>query len=143
MYEEKESWKKRIGKQCSNLQVLSIKRCPNVRDTSIAKIASACPILLELDISYCYEISHESLGLIGRKCLNLKILRRNLMNWLDPSQHLAWNCSKRVSRCLPSKWERRGCCNRKIHAAPEAPGASFLQAVSSWSRFDNRGVPMP
>ncbi|XP_058067698.1 F-box protein SKIP1-like [Magnolia sinica] len=70
-----------------NLQVLSIKSCPNVTDTSIAKIASRCCMLRELDISYCYEISYKSLELIGRGCPNLKVLKRNLMNWLDPSQH--------------------------------------------------------
>lgn len=45
-------------------------------------------MLKELDISYCYEISHESLVLIGTNCPNLKFLKRNLMNWLDPSQHV-------------------------------------------------------
>lgn len=74
--------------RCPNLQVLSIKSCPNVTDVSMVKIASGCPKLTELDISYCYEISHESLAIIGRHCPNLKILKRNLMNWLDPSQHV-------------------------------------------------------
>ncbi|KAJ8641194.1 hypothetical protein MRB53_017888 [Persea americana] len=69
------------------LQVLSIKSCPNVTDLSITKIASTCSMLRVLDISYCYEISHKSLELIGRGCPNLKVLKRNLMNWLDPSQH--------------------------------------------------------
>ncbi|CAK9172071.1 unnamed protein product [Ilex paraguariensis] len=73
---------------CSNLQVLSIKSSPNVTDDSMINIGHGCPKLRELDISYCYEISHESLALIGRHCPNLKILKRNLMNWLDPSQHV-------------------------------------------------------
>lgn len=76
------------AQRCPNLQVLSIKSCPNVTDESMAKIASACPNLRELDISYCYEISHESLAMLGSKCPKLRILRRNLMNWLDPSQHV-------------------------------------------------------
>ncbi|GFS34851.1 SKP1 interacting partner 1 [Actinidia rufa] len=75
------------AERCPNLQVLSIKSCPNVTDESIAKIASGCPKLRELDVSYCYEVSHESLALVGKNCLDLKILKRNLMNWLDPSQH--------------------------------------------------------
>lgn len=54
----------------------------------MATLAFRCTMLREIDISYCYEISHESLVLIGRNCSNLKILRRNLMNWLDPSQHV-------------------------------------------------------
>ncbi|GKV03285.1 hypothetical protein SLEP1_g15616 [Rubroshorea leprosula] len=53
----------------------------------MAQISFFCPKLRELDISYCYEISHESLLFIGRNCPNLKILKRNLMNWLDTSQH--------------------------------------------------------
>ncbi|OVA01344.1 F-box domain [Macleaya cordata] len=77
-----------VAERCPNLQVLAIKSCPNVTNTSIAKIASGCPMLMELDISYCYKISHESLKLIGSHCPNLKILKRNLMNSLDPSQHL-------------------------------------------------------
>ncbi|KAA8535380.1 hypothetical protein F0562_030383 [Nyssa sinensis] len=76
------------AQRCPNLQILSIKSCPNVTDAAISKIASGCPKIRELDISYCYEISHESLALIGRNCPDLKIFRRNLMNWLDPSQHI-------------------------------------------------------
>lgn len=74
--------------RCPNLEVLSIRSCPHVTDDSISRIAFRCPKLRELDISYCYEISHESLVLIGRNCPNLKVLKRNLMNWLDPSQHV-------------------------------------------------------
>lgn len=68
--------------------VLSIKSCPNITDRSMTKIAFRCTKLRELDISYCYEISHESLVLIGRNCPNLEVLKRNFMNWLDPSQHV-------------------------------------------------------
>lgn len=73
--------------RCPNLEVLSIRSCPRVTDDSISRIAFGCPNLRELDISYCYEITHESLMLIGKNCPNLKVLKRNLMNWLDPSQH--------------------------------------------------------
>ncbi|PON41931.1 Leucine-rich repeat, cysteine-containing subtype [Parasponia andersonii] len=76
------------AERCPNLEVLSVKSCPHVTDTSMAMIAFRCPLLREVDISYCYEISHESLALIGRNCPNLKILKRNLLNWLDPSQHV-------------------------------------------------------
>ncbi|EOY29517.1 hypothetical protein QUC31_020746 [Theobroma cacao] len=76
------------AQRCPNLQVLSIKSCPHVTDASIAQVAYHCRNLKQLDISYCYEISHESLVLIGRNCPNLTVLKRNLMNWLDPSQHV-------------------------------------------------------
>ncbi|KAJ0031697.1 hypothetical protein Pint_14377 [Pistacia integerrima] len=71
---------------CPNLEVLSIKSCPNVTDNSLTRIAFRCSKLRELDISYCYEVSHQSLAIIGRNCPNLKVLKRNLMNW-DASQH--------------------------------------------------------
>lgn len=74
--------------RCPNLEVLSIKSCKNVTDESIVKIASGCPKLKELDISYCYEISHESIAILGKKCTNIQTLKRNLMNWLDPSEHV-------------------------------------------------------
>lgn len=77
-----------VAQRCPNLEVLSIRSCPRVTDDSISKIAIACPNLRELDISYCYEITHESLVLIGRNCSKLKVLKRNFMNWLDPSQHV-------------------------------------------------------
>ncbi|KAF5469435.1 hypothetical protein F2P56_013510, partial [Juglans regia] len=77
-----------VAERCPNLEVLSIKSCPNVTDRSMANIAFHCTKLRELDISYCYEISHASLLLIGSNCPNLKVLKRNLMNWLDPSQHV-------------------------------------------------------
>ncbi|KAL8145263.1 F-box protein SKIP1 [Apium graveolens] len=76
-----------VAQRCPNLQVLCIKSCPNVTDETMAKIASGCPELRELDISYCYEVSYKTLELIGKNCPNLRILKRNLMNWLDPSQH--------------------------------------------------------
>ncbi|KAF5789440.1 putative F-box domain, leucine-rich repeat domain superfamily, F-box-like domain superfamily [Helianthus annuus] len=77
-----------VAQRCPNLEVLSIKSCPNVTDESMIKIASGCPKLKELDMSYCYEISHESIQALGRKCTNISILKRNLMNWLDPSEHI-------------------------------------------------------
>ncbi|KAK2632518.1 hypothetical protein EUGRSUZ_L01446 [Eucalyptus grandis] len=76
-----------VAERCPNLQVLSIKSCQSVTNASMARIASRCANLRELDISYCHEVSHKSLVLIGRNCPNLKVLKRNLMNWLDPSQH--------------------------------------------------------
>lgn len=54
----------------------------------MAEIASGCPKIKELDISYCYEISDKSLAAVGSHCPNLNMLKRNLMNWLDPSQHV-------------------------------------------------------
>ncbi|GMI81473.1 SKP1 interacting partner 1 [Hibiscus trionum] len=76
------------AQRCPNLQVLSMKSCPRATDASMAQIAYHCRNLKQLNVSYCYEISHKSLSLIGRNCPNLKILKRNLMNWLDPSQHV-------------------------------------------------------
>ncbi|KAF8035613.1 hypothetical protein BT93_C1602 [Corymbia citriodora subsp. variegata] len=88
-----------VAERCPNLQVLSIKSCQSVTDASMARIASRCTNLRELDISYCYEVSHESLVLIGRNCPNLKVLRRNLMNWLDPSQHEGVVPSEYLNAC--------------------------------------------
>ncbi|CAI9783031.1 unnamed protein product [Fraxinus pennsylvanica] len=76
-----------VAQRCPDIQVLSIKSCPRVSDVIMAEIASGCPKLKELDVSYCYQISHKSLATIGSHCPNLHILRRNLMNWVDPSQH--------------------------------------------------------
>ncbi|CAN6563924.1 unnamed protein product [Malus baccata var. baccata] len=73
-----------VAQGCPSLEVLSIKSCPNVTDSSMADIAVGCPMIRELDISYCHEVSHESLVLIGRNCQNLKILKRNMLHWLDP-----------------------------------------------------------
>lgn len=69
------------------MQTLSIRSSQSVTDRSMFKIATCCPLLGELDISNCYEISYKSLEMIGQNCANLKILKRNLLNWLDPSQH--------------------------------------------------------
>ncbi|KAK6136413.1 hypothetical protein DH2020_029834 [Rehmannia glutinosa] len=76
-----------VAKRCPNLQVLCIKSCPHVTDEIMAEIASGCPKIKKLDVSYCYEVSHKSLAIIGSHCPNLNVLKRNLMNWLDPSQH--------------------------------------------------------
>ncbi|KAJ8535497.1 hypothetical protein K7X08_023217 [Anisodus acutangulus] len=66
----------------------SIKSSPHVTDEIMCNIASQCPLLRELDISFCYEISHKCLSQIGQRCPNLQTLRRNFINWLDPSQHV-------------------------------------------------------
>ncbi|XP_004287141.1 PREDICTED: F-box protein SKIP1 [Fragaria vesca subsp. vesca] len=76
-----------VAQRCPNLEVLSIKSCPNVTDASMADIAFRCPMIKELDISYCHEISHAALLLIGRNCPNLTIVKRNALNLLDPSEH--------------------------------------------------------
>lgn len=52
----------------------------------MSKLASRCPLLRELDISFCYQISHKSLALIGQHCPNLQILKRNLMTRFNSSQ---------------------------------------------------------
>ncbi|KAM5549985.1 hypothetical protein ABKV19_001096 [Rosa sericea] len=44
-------------------------------------------MIKELDISYCHEISPESLVLIGKNCPNLTIVKWNALNLLDPSEH--------------------------------------------------------
>ncbi|KAL6183949.1 hypothetical protein ACLB2K_045359 [Fragaria x ananassa] len=81
-------------------KVDSILRCsPNATDASMAGIAFRCPMIKELDISYCRGISHESLLLIGRSCPNLTILKRNAVKFLDysietgvvPSEYLDTN----------------------------------------------------
>ncbi|XP_073150766.1 F-box protein SKIP1-like [Henckelia pumila] len=77
-----------VAERCPNLEVLSIRSCPHVTDETVAEIASGCPKIKELDFSYCHEISHKSLATIGSRCSHIKVLRRNSMNWLDPSQHM-------------------------------------------------------
>ncbi|KAJ3693347.1 hypothetical protein LUZ60_008827 [Juncus effusus] len=76
-----------LAERSPNLQILSVRSSQSVTDESISKIANSCPNLIELDISNCYEVSYKSIELIGQNCPNLVILRRNLLNWLDPSQH--------------------------------------------------------
>ncbi|KAI3709269.1 hypothetical protein L2E82_39029 [Cichorium intybus] len=88
-----------VSERCPNLEVLSIKSCPNVTDQSMVKIASECPKLRELDISFSYEISHKSLLILGRKCTNLTILKRNFMNEVDPSRHLGIVPSDYLNAC--------------------------------------------
>lgn len=87
------------AERCPNLEVLSIKSCANVTDDSVTRIAFRCSKLRELDISYCYEISHESLVVIGRNCPNLKVLKRNLMNGLDASQHVGIVPNEYLNAC--------------------------------------------
>lgn len=65
----------------------------------MAKIASGCPNLRELDISFCYGVSYRTLELVGKNCLNLRILKRNVLNWLDPSQHVGIVPNKYLNAC--------------------------------------------
>uniref|UniRef100_A0A452XS34 F-box domain-containing protein n=1 Tax=Aegilops tauschii subsp. strangulata TaxID=200361 RepID=A0A452XS34_AEGTS len=49
------------AKSSPQLSILSIQSSPSVTDRSMLTVASCCPILTELDISYCYEVSYKSL----------------------------------------------------------------------------------
>ncbi|XP_047944353.1 F-box protein SKIP1-like [Salvia hispanica] len=88
-----------VAQRCPNLQILSIRSSPHVTDAIMAEIASGCPKIEELDISYCYEISDKSLAIIGARCPNLHVLKRNLMNWLDPSQHVGIVPNEYLNAC--------------------------------------------
>lgn len=74
--------------RCPNLEALAVRSSPHVTDASMAKVAFRCRSLKELDISYCHEISHDALVMIGRNCPNLTTLKRNLMDWSDSSRHI-------------------------------------------------------
>ncbi|EPS65007.1 f-box family protein [Genlisea aurea] len=74
-----------VAQRCPNLKVLSVKSSPHVTDAVMAEIASGCPEITELDVSHCYQVSHESLSAVGSRCPKITVLKRNLMNWLDPS----------------------------------------------------------
>ncbi|OWM89996.1 F-box protein SKIP1-like [Punica granatum] len=87
------------SERCLNLAFLSIKSCLNLTDKSLSRIAFRCPNLQELDVSCCYEISHESLALIGQNCPNLRMLKRNLMNWLNPSEHVGIVPNEYLNSC--------------------------------------------
>lgn len=76
-----------MAQRCANLQCLSIKACQSVTDASVCQIALGCPRIGELDISYCYNISCVALEKIGLSCKNLTIVKRNMMNCVDPSEH--------------------------------------------------------
>ncbi|XP_019095740.1 PREDICTED: F-box protein SKIP1-like isoform X3 [Camelina sativa] len=85
--------------RCPNLQVLAIRSSPNVTDASMTKIAFRCRSLKEIDISYCHEISHDTLVMIGRNCPNLRILKRNLMDWSDSSRRSGFVPTEYVDAC--------------------------------------------
>ncbi|KQJ95860.1 F-box protein SKIP1 isoform X1 [Brachypodium distachyon] len=70
------------------LCILSIRSSPSVTDRSMLIVASCCPMLTELDISYCHEVSYKSLEAIGQNCPNLVVLKRSIFNWLDSSEHI-------------------------------------------------------
>ncbi|OAY68129.1 F-box protein SKIP1, partial [Ananas comosus] len=70
-----------------DLRILSVRSSQSITDRSIIKVATSCRVLTELDISNCYEVSYKSIESIGLNCPNLTVLKRNLLNWLDPSQH--------------------------------------------------------
>ncbi|WZZ70100.1 hypothetical protein YC2023_081470 [Brassica napus] len=56
------------------LEVIWIKNCLDVTDVSMAKIASNCLKLRELDISNSIEISKKALKMVEGSCKNVKII---------------------------------------------------------------------
>eukprot|EP00252_Welwitschia_mirabilis_P015479 TRINITY_DN34023_c0_g1_i1.p1 TRINITY_DN34023_c0_g1~~TRINITY_DN34023_c0_g1_i1.p1 ORF type:complete len:308 (+),score=52.13 TRINITY_DN34023_c0_g1_i1:156-1079(+) len=75
-----------VAKRCPNLEYLSIKACQGVTDASLCEIASGCPLIKELDISYSHNISCSSLEKVGLACKDLIMVKRNMLNTLDPSE---------------------------------------------------------
>ncbi|CAI9783032.1 unnamed protein product [Fraxinus pennsylvanica] len=63
------------------------------------EIAFGYPKFKELDINYCYEMSHKSLATFRSHCPNLQISRRNLMNWLDPFRHAGYVPNEYLKAC--------------------------------------------
>ncbi|KAG6411520.1 hypothetical protein SASPL_129603 [Salvia splendens] len=60
-----------------------------IRDSADTEVPeSSNSFYQELSSCYRYEISDKSLATIGSRCPNMHVLKRNLMNWLDPSQHV-------------------------------------------------------
>ena len=74
--------------RCPDLEAVAVRSSPHVTDACMAKVAFRCRSLKELDISYCHEISHDALVMIGRNCPNLTTLKRNLMDWSDSSRQI-------------------------------------------------------
>ncbi|XP_060175518.1 F-box protein SKIP1-like isoform X2 [Lycium barbarum] len=120
--------------KCPKLQVLSIKSSPHVTDEIMSNIASQCPLLRELDISFCYEISHKSLSTIGQHCSNLQILRRNFMNWLDPSQHVRVVPREYLDAC-PQDGDSEAAAIAKF--TPQ-----LLQLELQFSKLTNKGLTL-
>ncbi|KAJ1256018.1 hypothetical protein BS78_K105400 [Paspalum vaginatum] len=69
------------------LSILSIRTSSSVTDLSMLTVGACCPMLTELDISNCYEVSYKSLEMIGQSFQNLRVLKRNIFNWIDPTEH--------------------------------------------------------
>ncbi|KAL6638745.1 hypothetical protein ACP70R_023604 [Stipagrostis hirtigluma subsp. patula] len=76
------------AERSQKLIILSVKTSPSVTNRSMLTVGACCPMLTELDISNCYEISYKSLEVIGQSCQNLRVLKRNIFNWIDPSEHV-------------------------------------------------------
>ncbi|KAJ1256157.1 hypothetical protein BS78_K076700 [Paspalum vaginatum] len=75
------------GELSPRLSILSIRTSSSVTDLSMLTVGACCPMLTELGISNCYEVSYKSLEMIGQSCQNLRVLKRNIFNWLDPTEH--------------------------------------------------------
>ncbi|KAH0867128.1 hypothetical protein HID58_074150, partial [Brassica napus] len=63
-----------IASSFPKLEVIWIKNCLDVTDVSMAKIASNCLKLRELDISNSIEISKKALKMVEGSCKNVKII---------------------------------------------------------------------
>ncbi|EOA25836.1 hypothetical protein CARUB_v10019209mg [Capsella rubella] len=66
-----------VADRCPNLEVLSVKHCPNVTAEPMKMIALKCPKIMELDLSCTYAISHECMVMFGENCKNLQVMKRN------------------------------------------------------------------
>lgn len=63
---------KYITNSSSGIKRLRLAHCPRITDKGLSEVAPKLPLLADLDITSCRNISHEPLKVIGRCCLLLK-----------------------------------------------------------------------
>ncbi|XP_024199895.1 F-box protein SKIP19 [Rosa chinensis] len=74
-----------ITDSSSGIRRLRLLCCDDISDAGLSKVALKLPLLEELDISLCDNISHEAVEVLGRSCPFLKSFKFN-KEWCQFSQ---------------------------------------------------------
>eukprot|EP00794_Sanderia_malayensis_P012757 gene12757-14066_t len=54
-----------IAEHCKQLQIVFLRRCSLINDEAIAALTKACPLLIQLNLEGCYEVTDASLNSIS------------------------------------------------------------------------------
>jgi hypothetical protein len=125
-----------VGRSCLALQALSLKRLPSaVVDEAVVSVARNCPLLEELNLSDCVQVSDEGIREVGERLARLRVFHaKDLYRVTDESVRvLLATCGARLQ--VLSLWSMHRITGAAL--GPMAGGSlRKLASLNLWECFN-------